>query len=61
MNRENAIYKKLLNIESLLTNVSSQDLSEENEKLKAHIKESNRLNGQLKGEITRLKNKNGVK
>ena len=58
--RDNLIIRKLLAIEGLLKAMdsqSAQDLIEENKKLKANILASNKVNGQLKGEVTKLKNK----
>ena len=54
------IYKKLLIIESMIKAIlpeSSEDLMAENKKLKAELKEVNKLNGSLKGQVTKLNKK----
>ena len=54
------IYKKLLQIESMIKAIlpeSSGDLLAENKQLKAEIKEVNKLNGSLKGQVTKLNKK----
>lgn len=54
------IMKALVRIEKLLNLLVSNDMNvliEENKKLKTGLKESNKLNSTLKGELTKLKNK----
>jgi len=58
--RENLIIKKLLSIESLLKAVDTKGadlLVSDNEKLKAEILGMKKENANLKGELTKLKNK----
>jgi hypothetical protein len=54
------IYKKLLAIEVMIKAMvpgQSEDMLNENKSLKAELKEVNKLNGSLKGELTKLKKK----
>jgi len=50
MNRENQIYKMLLDINSKLDNKGNEAIEEE-------LRELKKLNSTLKGEVTKLKNK----
>ena len=60
MNRENVIYKKILDIEKILKTMDSNGadvLIEENKKLQAEILELRSQNTVLKGKVTKLENK----